>query len=165
MIGAMTTIRWILILLAALVVIAIAAALVGRALVRRGLREPLAVRAVNRASDRVVDSIKHPVTIAVLDEVADVLREGRYTRNIASALEENRSELSAMISEKVLTDRAAARSIGLLPFRERLVHEVVEASLRVVFEVLADPRTDELISDLLRDNLTQLREAVRARGQ
>jgi hypothetical protein len=33
----------------------------------------------------------------------------------------------------------------------------------VVFEMLADPRTDELISDLLRDNLTQIRQAIEER--
>jgi hypothetical protein len=33
----------------------------------------------------------------------------------------------------------------------------------VILEMLADPRTDELISDLLRDNLVQLRAAVRDR--
>ncbi|MDT4977355.1 MAG: hypothetical protein QOG98_3113, partial [Pseudonocardiales bacterium] len=30
--------------------------------------------------------------------------------------------------------------------------------------VLSDPRTDELVSDLLRDNITQIRAAVRARA-
>jgi hypothetical protein len=33
--------------------------------------------------------------------------------------------------------------------------------LRVLLEVLADPRTDELVSDLLRDNIDQIRAAVR----
>ena len=33
----------------------------------------------------------------------------------------------------------------------------------MILEVLADPRTDELVSDLLRENLVQLREAVHSR--
>ncbi len=69
-----------------------------------------------------------------------------------------------MISEKVRADPTAARSIGLLPFHERLIEEITEASLRVIFEVLSDPRTDELVSDILRDNLTQIRAAVVAHG-
>jgi voltage-gated potassium channel len=45
-----------------------------------------------------------------------------------------------------------------------VIEEITEASLRVIFEVLSDPRTDELVSDILRDNLTQIREAVVAHG-
>lgn len=160
-----TTTRWVLIIVGIVLVIAIVAALVGRALVRRGRREPFIVRVINRTSERVVTRIKRPITMAVLDEVGDVLREGHYSRNVASALQENRVEVGAMITEKILADPTAARSLGLLPFRERLVHEIVESGIRVVFEVLADSRTDELISDVLRDNLAQLHEAVRAHEQ
>jgi hypothetical protein len=35
--------------------------------------------------------------------------------------------------------------------------------LRVLIEMLADPRMDALISDLLRHNLDQIKEAVRER--
>ena len=31
----------------------------------------------------------------------------------------------------------------------------------MLLEVLADPRTDELVSDVLRDNIEQIRQAVR----
>jgi hypothetical protein len=120
------------------------------------------VRTINRTSERVVNVIKRPITIAVLDEVADVLRSGHYTRNVASALNENHNEIKAMISEKVMADPVAARSIGLLPFHERLLEEITEASLRVIMSILQDPRTDELVSDILRDNLTQIRTAVSA---
>lgn len=151
---------WILLIIAVLVLLSVAAAFVGRALIRRGLREPVVVRMINRASERVIRTIKRPITVAVLDEVADVLRAGHYTRNIAAALHENHSELRDMIAEKVRADPAAARSIGLLPFHDRLIEEITEASLRIVFQLLADPRTDELVSDVLRDNLDQIRAAV-----
>jgi len=98
----------------------------------------------------------------VLDEVVAVLQAGHYTRNIASALTENHDEIKAMIVEKVKADPTAGR-IGLVPFNERLINQITETTLRVVHEVLADPRTDELVSDLLRDNVTQIRSAVRAR--
>jgi hypothetical protein len=154
------TSTWVLLVSAALVLIAVAAAFAARALIRRGLREPFVVRYINRTSERIVAVVKRPITAAVLDEVAEVLRSGHYTRNIASALHENHEQIKAMISEKVRADPAAARSIGLLPFHERLVEEVIEASMRVVFEVLSDPRTDELVSDILRDNIDQIRAAV-----
>ena len=149
-------------ILGGVVALAILAALIGRFLIRRGLREPMVVRLINRASDRVVDAVKKPVTVAVLDEVADVLRSGHYTRNVAAALQENRAELKEMFAEKIKQDPTAGR-INYLPFHDRLLEEASETLLRVLLEVLADPRTDELVSDVLRDNLAQIRRAVRER--
>jgi hypothetical protein len=157
-----STSTWVLLIAALLVLASVAAAFLGRTLMRRGMREPVIVRMINRTSERVVSVIKRPITIAVLDEVADVLRSGHYTRNIASALDENHQEIKDMVTEKVMADPVAARSIGLLPFHERLLQEIAEATLRVIQEVLKDPRTDELVSDILRDNINQIRTAVSA---
>lgn len=143
------------------VALAVLAGFLSRWLIGRGLREPFVVRLINHASDRVVDSVKKPITIAVLDEVASVLQTGHYTRNIASALEENRNELKQMVAEKIRDDPTAGR-IYLVPFHDRLIEQVSETTLRVILEILADPRTDELVSDMLRDNLSQIRQAVRA---
>jgi hypothetical protein len=143
-----------------LVVLAILAAIVGRYLIKRGLREPFVVRLINRTSDRVVEVVKKPITIAVLEEVADVLQTGHYTRNLSAALEENREELKQMVAEKIKEDPTAG-AINLLPFHDRLIDTVSETTLRVILEILADPRTDELVSDALRDNIEQIRQAVR----
>jgi hypothetical protein len=145
-----------------LIVLAIVAGLLGRYFVKRGIREPFLVKFVNRTSDRIVDTIKRPVTIAVLDEVASVLRTGHYTRNIAAALQENHNEIKQMVAEKIKEDPTAGR-INMVPFHDRLIDLASETTLRVILEVLADPRTDELVSDMLRDNLNQIRQAVRAR--
>jgi hypothetical protein len=145
-----------------LIGLAIVAGLLGRFLVQRGLREPFVVRLINRTSDNIIDAVKRPITIAVLDEVADVLRTGHYTRNIASALEENRNEIKQMVAEKIKDDPTAGR-INMLPFHDRIIEQASETTLRVILEVLADPRTDELVSDMLRDNLEQIRQAVRDR--
>jgi hypothetical protein len=158
----LSTTSLVLWIVAAAIVLSVLAGLLGRALVRRGLREPFVVRLINRASENVVDVIKRPITIAVLDEVAEVLQTGHYTRNVASALVENQEEIKQMIAEKIKADPTAGR-IGLLPFHDRIINEASETTLRVLLQVLADPRTDELVSDLLRDNLTQIRAAVRAR--
>jgi hypothetical protein len=160
--GELSTGSWVLIIVGGLIVLAIVAGFVGRMLVRRGLREPFIVRLINRASENVIDVIKRPLTIAVLDEVAEVLRAGHYTRNIAAAMRENHEEIKQMFAEKIKED-PTARHIGLLPFHDRIIDEASETTLRVLLEVLADPRTDELISDLLRDNINQIRLAVRAR--
>jgi hypothetical protein len=161
-IGRMSTTRWVLLIVAAAVILSIIAAFLGRALVRRGLREPFIVRRINRTSEKVIDVIKRPITVAVLDEVAQVLKSGHYTRNIASALVENHEEIKQMVAEKIKQD-PTTRRIGLLPFHDRIINEASETTLRVVLELLADPRTDELVSDLLRDNINQIRMAVRAR--
>ncbi len=153
---------WVLIITALLLLLAVTAAYLGRVFLSRGKHEPVVVRWINRRSERVVNIIKRPVTVAVLDEVADVLRSGHYTRNVASAIDENHTEIKSMISEKLLADPFAGRSIGLFPFHERLLDEITEAALRVIQEVLRDPRTDELVSDILRDNLNQIRAAVSA---
>jgi hypothetical protein len=163
-IGHLSTTKWALLILGALIVLAIIAALIGRDLVRRGLREPMFVRLINRTSERVIDIVKKPITIAVLDEVAEVLQTGHYTRNIASALRENQDEIKLMFAEKIKDD-PTGRNIRLLPFHDRIINEASEATLRVLLEVLSDPRTDELVSDLLRDNITQIRKAVRARQE
>jgi hypothetical protein len=145
-----------------LVVLAVIGLVIRTFLVRRGIREPFIVRLITRASDKIVAIVKRPITIAVLDEVAAVLQTGHYTRNIASALEENRFEIKEMVAEKIKEDPSAG-AINLIPFHDRIIEQASEATLRVILEVLADPRTDELVSDMLRDNLTQIRQAVRER--
>ena len=59
-----------------------------------------------------------------------------------------------MVAEKIKEDPTAGR-INMVPFHDRLIDLASEATLRVILEVLADPRTDELVSDMLRDNLTR----------
>ena len=125
--------------------------------------ERVTAAVTSRAVTTAVDVIKYPITVAVLEEVAAVLQTGRYTENIARALHENEREITAMVREKVKADPLTGR-ITWLPFHDRLVDTVSETTLRVVFEVLKDPRTDELIADMLRENLLQLRTAVRERG-
>ena len=143
------------------VVLAVLAAVLGRFLIRRGIREPFVVRLINRTSDRVVDTIKQPITIAVLDEVANVLQTGHYTHNIAMALQENRDAIKQMVAEKIKEDPAAGR-LRLVPMHDRLIEVASETTIRVLLEVLGDPRMDELVSDIVRDNVDQIRAALRS---
>ena len=116
---------------------------------------------VDRAKDKLVASISGAVTVAVLGEVSVVLQKGHYSRNIGRALEENRNELQQMVLDKLAAD-PQLQALKRLPFYGNVTNAVVEAGLRVVSEVLNDPRTDEFIADLLRENLSQIRQAVRA---
>jgi hypothetical protein len=121
------------------------------------------LRVIHRVQRRAIAMVKRPITVAVLEEVAEVLQTGHYTRNIASALRENHDDIKAMVAEKITTDPTTGR-IGLVPMHERIIDEITETTSRVVLAVLADPRTDELFSDLLRDNIEQIGRAVRQAG-
>ncbi|MFT4047320.1 MAG: ion transporter [Solimonas sp.] len=125
----------------------------------RALGEDFTYLLVNRFKNTIVDSISDAVTVAVLDEVADVLGRGTYTRNIARALKENETDLRQMVFEKLRDDPAAGR-LSRLPFYKDISEALVDAGFRIVEEVLADPRTDALVADLMRENVKQLRGAV-----
>ncbi len=148
-----------LLVIGVLIVLAIGSALLTWFLVRRGIRAPWFIRRMNRLTLWFVDLIKRPITVAVLDEVADVLQSGHYTKNISAALVENRDELVALVAEKVRED-PSSRMVGRLPGYDAVVHQVSETTLRVLIEMLGDPRMDELVSDLLRNNLEQIKRAV-----
>jgi voltage-gated potassium channel len=147
--GTWTRLLWWLVILAR----------VGRA-ADRLYGERVTAAVTSRVVTTLVDTIKYPITVAVLEEVAEVLQTGRYTENLANALRENELEIKSMVREKVKADPLTGR-ITWVPFHDRLVDTVSTTTLRVVFEVLNDPRTDELIADVLRENLLQLREEVR----
>lgn len=125
----------------------------------RALGDDFTYLLVSRFRKTIVESISGAVTVAVLDEVGAVLSKGRYTENIARALAENQDQLRAAIAEKIRKDKQAGR-FSRLPFYDDIVNAVIDAGLRVVEEVLKDPRTDELVADMLRENLGQLRAAV-----
>ncbi|WP_018680799.1 hypothetical protein [Actinokineospora enzanensis] len=127
----------------------------------RSVGEELAYRAMVRFGGVLIDVIKKPLTVAVLEEVVSVLRTGHYARNLAAALDENRAEIREMVLEKIRADPRAG-VFRRLPFHDEIVGAVTDATLRVVLEMLADARTDELIADLLRENIEQIREAVYA---
>ena len=125
----------------------------------RAFGDEFTYRLVNRFRKAIVDSISAAVTVAVLNEVAEVMSKGTYTKNISRALEDNQAELRAMILEKLREDKQTGR-LSRLPFYNDIVESVIDAALRVVEQVLKDPRTDELVADMLRENIAQLRAAV-----
>lgn len=126
----------------------------------RALGDEFTYRLLNRVQGAVVEAIGGAVTLYVLDEVSRVLSRGTYTQNIAAALVENRAALEAMIVEKVRED-PRSRRLQRLPFYDDLLRAITRAVLDVAGGILKDPRTDELVADMLRENLQQIREAVR----
>ena len=158
----LSTLQVLLLVLAVVFGVSVGAALLGALLVRMGMRRPAVVERASGLAERALGVVKRPLTIVVLDEVAAVIQTGHYTRNISEALKENHDDLKALVAEKVKQD-PNVRLIGRLPGYDAIVGEVTETTLRVLIEMLDDPRTDELISDLLRNNITQIKQAVRDR--
>ena len=130
----------------------------------RALGDEFTYRLVNRFKNVIVESISTAVTVAVLDEVRDVLVRGHYARNIARALEDNQPQLRSMIAEKLEAD-PRARRLQRLPFARDLTDSMIDVALRLVEQILQDPRTDELIADILRENLAQIRASVQANAR
>ena len=158
----LSTLEVLLLVLGIVIGGSIASAVVGGVLVRLGMRRPWVVRRASRLAYRLLELVKRPLTIVVLDEVVAVIRTGHYTRNISDALLENHDELKEMVAEKVRAD-PNVRLVSKLPGYDTVVSEVSETVLRVIVDMLSDPRMDELVSDLLRNNLEQIRIAVRQR--
>lgn len=136
--------------------------IVGAVLVRLGMRRPRVVSRASSLAEGAIRLVKRPLTVVVLEEVSAVMQTGHYSKNISDALVENHDELKALVAEKV-SDDPNVRLISRLPGYSTIVGEVTETTLRVLIEMLSDPRTDELINDLLRNNLEQIKVAVRAR--
>ncbi|UMG92894.1 ion transporter [Nocardioides sp. TF02-7] len=117
---------------------------------------------VGRFADTIVDIIRRPVTVAVLDEVIAVVQTGNYAEHVAAAIEQNRAELDAMIVELIREDRTTGR-LRFVPFHDDVVRLVSDTVFRILHEGLADPRVHELISDAIRESAVQLRANVRER--
>lgn len=158
----LSTAELLLLIVGGFVALTLVSALMTSLLVRMGIHTPMGVRLINRLRERLVGLVKRPITVMVLEEVIDVIQIGHYTRNISDAIIENHDELKDLVAEKVRED-PTARLVRRLPGYDALVSEASETVLRVMIEMLADPRMDELVSDALRNNLRQIRQAVRDR--
>lgn len=125
----------------------------------RALGDEFTYRLIRRFKNNIVEALSGPVTVAVLGEVEQVLQKGQYTRNLARAFDENQAELRRMVIEKLRED-PQLRRLSRLPFYGDLSEAMVGITLRVFRQFLDDPRTDELVADVLRENLQQIRQAV-----
>ena len=114
---------------------------------------------IEHFSAPIVDAIKRPITIAVMDEVIDVIRMGTYAENVRDALDENHTELEALILDLVKRDPTTSK-LKYVPFHDEIVKLTADTVLRIVDGALQDPRTTELISDVLRNSAQQLRHAL-----
>ncbi|ASR38968.1 hypothetical protein BAY61_04945 [Prauserella marina] len=125
----------------------------------RAFGERFTQRLVERFSKPIVQAIKKPITIAVLDEVVKVLETGNYPENMARSLNDNKEMLREIVTEKLKNDRQAGR-LAKLPFHDEVVKSIVDTTIRVILDVLADERIDRFFAEVVRENREQIREAV-----
>ncbi|MEU0313414.1 ion transporter [Nocardioides sp. NPDC006273] len=125
----------------------------------RAFGDRVSAYVVGRFSGAIVNAIRKPITVAVLDEVIAVIQTGNYTRHISSAIEENRAEIDTLIIDLIRQDQAAGK-LRYLPFHDDVVRLVADTVLRLVDEGLADPRVHEIISDAIRESAKELRENI-----
>jgi voltage-gated potassium channel len=125
----------------------------------RAFGDRVSAYVVGRFSGSIVDAIRKPITVAVLDEVIAVIQTGNYTRHISSAIEENRAEIDTLIIDLIRQDQAAGK-LRYLPFHDDVVRLVADTVLRLVDQGLADPRVHEIISDAIRESAKELRENI-----
>lgn len=125
----------------------------------RAFGEKFTERLVERLSRPIVLAIKTPITVAVLDEVVKVVETGNYPQNIARSLTENRELLRTIVSESLRDDRATG-VLKRLPFHDEVVHGLIDTTMRVIVDVLTDPRTDAFFAEVVRENRMQIRAAV-----
>jgi hypothetical protein len=117
---------------------------------------------VGRFADSIVTVIRRPVTVAVLDEVIAVVQTGKYAEHVSRAIEENRTELDALIVDLIRQDQTTGK-LRFLPFHDDVVRLVSDTVFRIAHGALDDPRVHELVSDIIRESATHLRASVRAR--
>lgn len=127
---------------------------------------------IEHFSAPIVEAIKRPITIAVMDEVIDVLRVGTYAKNVRDALDENHEEIEQMVRDLVHND-PATKKFKYVPFHDEILKMISDTALRIVNGALEDTRTTEIIEDAIRNSAEQIRfalhngiraDAVRARG-
>lgn len=128
-------------------------------LIYRVFGERLADRMVDQLTEPLIDAIKKPIIVLVLDEVVKVVEAGNLPAGLAEALRDNSDELEALVVEKLQQDRVAGR-LRLLPFSDTIIKQIIDTTMRVILEVLADPRVDEFVTDVVKENQQRIRDKI-----
>jgi voltage-gated potassium channel len=116
-------------------------------------------RALAKAKRLVVEWVADAVTLRVLDQTALVLQKGAFTRNLADALEAHGDEMEEVVLDKVRSDPSMAR-VKHLPFFDDAVELSSKVTRRVAIEALRDPRLEQMVREVIRANVKQIRDEV-----
>lgn len=126
----------------------------------RAFGEAFTARLVSKFKNVIVEIIGDAVTVRVLDMTLDVLQKGDYTRNLAAHMEAHGDDMMDIIVEKVKTDEQLGR-IRHVPFFDDVVTTSSRVTQRLLIDLLRDPRMDQMVKDVIRQNVEQIRAAVK----
>lgn len=115
-----------------------------------------------RFKSTIVETVGDAITVKVLDETLAVLQKGEYTRNLADALEKHGDEMMAIVTEKVKSDPEVG-AVRHLPFFDLAVSTSTKVTQRILIDLLRDPRMDQMVKDIIRLNVEQIRGEVAKR--
>lgn len=130
-------------------------------LVYRVFGDKVADRVVDQLTEPIYEAIKKPIILLVVDEVVKVVEVNNIPGAIAQALRENSDELEALVLEKLNSDKVTG-NLKLLPFSNRIVAAMIDTTMRVILEVLADPRVDDFVTDVVKENQERIRNRILA---
>lgn len=119
-------------------------------------------RLLVRFKATIVETLGDAITVKVLDETLGVLQKGSYTRNLADAMELHGDDMMAIITEKVKQDPEVG-AVRHLPFFETMVATSSKVTQRILVDLLRDPRMDQMVKDIIRLNVEQIRSEVAKR--
>ncbi len=125
----------------------------------RAFGEEFTYRLINRFKGTIVDAISGAVTLRVLDETEQVILKGRYTHNLADAIEARGDEMLAIVVEKVGDDPRVGR-IRHMPFFDDVVAITSRVTQRIAIDLLRDPRMDEIVKEIIKQNTDQIKAEV-----
>ena len=125
----------------------------------RAFGEEFTYRVIRRFKNLIVDAISGAVTLRVLGETEQVILKGRYTHNLADAMEARGDEMLQIVVEKLKDDPKVGR-IRHMPFFDDVVATSSRVTQRIAIDLLRDPRMDEIVKDIIRQNVEQIKAEV-----
>lgn len=126
----------------------------------RAFGDEFTYRFVRRFKAAIVESLGDAVTLRVMDMTLDVLQKGEYAGNMADHLERNGDAMLEIVIDKVREDPKIGR-VRHLPFFDDLVATSSRVTTRLVIDLLRDDRMDQMIKDIIKENVEQIRNAVK----
>lgn len=128
----------------------------------RAFGEGFTRRLLVRFKALIVETLGDAITVKVLDETLAVLQKGAYTRNLADAMEKHGDEMMAIITEKVKQDPQVG-AIRHVPGFDAMVQTSSRVTQRILIDLLRDDRMDQMVKDIIRSNVEQIRLEVAKR--
>lgn len=128
----------------------------------RAFGEGFTRRFLLRFKSVIIETLGDAITVKVLDETLEVLQKGEYTRNLADAMEKHGDEMMAIIAQKVKEDPQVG-PIRHVPGFDAMVTTSSRVTQRILIDLLRDERMDQMVKDIIRQNVEQIRAEVRKR--